>query len=768
METGATPFHGNGTGGGAMNPSAKRKLYGKVLLDGVPEGGVSALAAGDHGDPHSILGAHPARIDGADGIVLRAFHPDAARVEAVVAGGTHDLECLSSRGLFATFLPGAEFPCHVRLRFSFGDGRAWELHDPYSFLPTVGEVDQHLFNEGTHHRLWTCLGAHARTMDGVDGVAFAVWAPSARRVSVVGEFCAWDGRLLPMRQVGASGVFELFVPGVVHGALYKFELKTGEGALRLKTDPLARWMEHPPATASRVVTSTHTWNDAEWIRNRAERDPLCEPMAVYEVQLGSWMRVPEEGDRVLTYREVAPKLAAHAKRFGFTHVELLPIAEHPYAPSWGYQVSGYYAPTARHGSPDDLRYLIDVCHQHDVGVILDWVPAHFPKDDFALRRFDGTALYEHEDPLLGEHPDWGTLIFNYGRNEVRSFLISNALYWLEEFHADGLRVDAVASMLYLDYSRPAGQWRPNRHGGRENIDAIDFLRAVNEAVRTGHPGCVMIAEESTAWPRVTHAVAEGGLGFTLKWNMGWMHDTLAYFARDPIHRRHHHDALTFAMVYEYTERFLMPLSHDEVVHGKRSLLEKMPGDVWQRFANLRLLLAYQYTRPGKKLLFMGTELAPWREWDYAASLDWHLAEDPMRQGFARFLEALGRLYRESPSLWRCDAMPAGFSWLGCDDAENSVVSYWRSDGVTGLLVVLNLTPVPRERYRVGAPLPGRYTAVLNSDDGAFHGGSFPTRIEIETDPIPIHRLPQSLCLDLPPLAALVLAPPHGPASHPLP
>jgi 1,4-alpha-glucan branching enzyme len=721
----------------------------------IPEHDLERLLAGEHHEPHRVLGAHPAD----DGVVVRAFHPDAVAAECLPAEGeAFAMEGLDAGGLFGALLPDRGLPLRYRLRFRFADGSAWERDDPYRFLPTIGDVDLHLFNEGTHRRLWECLGAHPRRVDGVDGVAFAVWAPNARRVSVVGDFCAWDGRLLPMRQMGSSGIFELFVPGIGPGALYKYEIKTREGALRLKTDPFAFAMEPPPGTASRVAASAHEWGDDEWMAQRAGADPTREPLAIYEVHLGSWARVPEEGHRRLTYQEIAPRLVQHARRLGFTHLELLPLAEHPFTGSWGYQVSGYYAPTARYGGPDDLRSFVDYCHRHGIGVILDWVPAHFPRDDFALRRFDGTALYEHEDPRLGEHPDWGTLIFNYGRSEVRNFLVANALYWLREFHVDGLRVDAVASMLYLDYSRQPGDWIPNRYGGRENLEAIEFLRQFNEIARTEAPGCFTVAEESTAWPGVTNAVREGGLGFTFKWNMGWMHDTLEYLKQDPIHRKYHHDQLTFAMLYEHTERFVMPLSHDEVVHGKGSLLHKMPGDRWQQFANLRLLFTYQYTRPGKQLVFMGSELAPDAEWSHEHSLDWHLADDPPRAGLLRFFEDLGRLYRDTPCLWRRDPDPESFSWIDCQDRDNSVVSYLRRDGDELVVVVLNGTPVPREHYRIGAPLAGRYVERFSSDRPQYGGSEFPTPPAVDTEPVPFHGYPQSLRLRLPPLGALVLAP----------
>jgi 1,4-alpha-glucan branching enzyme len=719
------------------------------------------LLRGESSNPHGVLGAHPGMRDGEPGVTVRAMHPDATSVECILSSGEAvPLQPVAgARGTFAAFIPHASVPLRYRLRFHFADGATWERGDPYRFLPTVGELDLHLFNEGTHRRLWEMMGAHARTIDGERGTSFTVWAPNARRVSVVGDFNGWDGRLLPMRSLGASGVWEIFIPGVEPGALYKFEILTREHALRVKTDPYARAMEVPPGTASRVVSpDEYRWGDAAWMEERARRDAAREPMAIYELHMGSWARVPEEGGRSLTYREIAPRLVEHVKRLGFTHVELLSIMEHPFAGSWGYQVTGYYAPTARYGTPDDFRFFVDYCHQAGIGVILDWVPAHFPKDDFALRRFDGTALFEHEDPRLGEHPDWGTLIFNYGRAEVRNFLLANALYWLLEFHVDGLRVDAVASMLYLDYSRKAGEWLRNRYGGRENLEAMDFLRMMNEQTHQEAPGCITVAEESTAWPGVTTPVADGGLGFSFKWNMGWMHDTLQYFSLDPVYRSHHQGQLTFAMIYEYSERFIMPLSHDEVVHLKRSLLDKMPGDIWQKLANLRLLLSYMYTRPGKKLLFMGSELAPWNEWNHDSSIDWHLRDDPQHAAFERFVGCLGALYLEHPAFWRMDHEPDGFQWIDAADAQNSVVSYVRRGGGEQLVVALNLTPIPREHYRIGAPRAGDYTRIFSSDDPRFGGSGLTGTELVRADSSPFHGYPQSLELTLPPLGALVLAP----------
>ncbi|CAN5898949.1 1,4-alpha-glucan branching protein GlgB [soil metagenome] len=715
---------------------------------------LAQLAAGRHSDPHRLLGSHPVK----GGVVVRAFHPEAVSGECVLEGGPDvPMTSLGQPGMFGAFLQERQLPLRHRLRFRFPGGGAWEQDDPYRFLPSIGELDIHLISEGTHRCLWEVLGAHPRQLDGVDGVAFAVWAPNAQGVSVLGDFCRWDDRRLPMRRLGTSGVYELFVPGVSAGALYKYRIVGPGGELRLKADPFAQAMELPPGTASRVAASSYQWGDAAWMAARRDRDLRRSPMAIYEVHLGSWARVIEEGNRPLTYREIAPRLIEHVTRLGYSHIEFMPLAEHPFTGSWGYQVSAYFAPTARYGTPDDLRYLIDACHGAGIGVIMDWVPAHFPKDDFALRRFDGTALYEHEDPRRGEHPEWGTLIFNYGRREVRNFLVANALYWLEEFHVDGLRVDAVASMLYLDYSRAEGQWVPNRYGCREDLEAVEFLKQLNSTLAEEHPGSFTVAEESTSWPRVTGPVAEGGLGFTFKWNMGWMHDTLDYFALDPIHRRYHHQLLTFSMMYEYSEHFIMPLSHDEVVHGKGTLLAKMPGDEWQQFANLRALYAYQYTRPGKPLLFMGGELGARREWNHDASLDWHLEREPLHGGLSRFLADLGATYRARPELWRPDPDPSGFSWLEPDDSDHSVYSYFRRDGDRILLVLLNLTPVPRHEYRSGAPLAGRYSMVLNSDDPRYGGGGFGLISELQAESLAWQQQPASFRVGLPPLGAVLLA-----------
>jgi 1,4-alpha-glucan branching enzyme len=638
------------------------------------------------------------------------------------------------------------------------------LQDPYRFLPTIGDVDLHLFGQGTHRRLWEALGARVTTVDGVAGTAFAVWAPAARAVRVVGDWNGWNGRTHPMRSVGASGVWELFVPQVGHGARYKYEVVGADGRLRLKADPFARWSEEPPSTASVVFASSHEWTDGDWMAARARRDTSAsQRLSVYEVHLGSWARSPDHPDRWLGWDDLAPRLADHVVDLGFSHVELLPPMEHPFGGSWGYQVSGYYAPTARFGDPDGFRRFVDHLHQRGIGVLIDWVPAHFPKDDFALARFDGTSLYEHADPRQGEHPDWGTLVFNYGRNEVRNFLVANALYWLQEFHVDGLRVDAVASMLYLDYSREAGEWVPNRHGGRENLEAIDFLRDLNMVVHAESPGVLMVAEESTAFPGVSHPVYAGGLGFTHKWNMGWMHDTLAYLEREPVHRRFHHHELTFGLVYAWTERFVLPLSHDEVVHLKGSLLDKMPGDDWQQFASLRALYAWMWSHPGAQLLFMGAELAQRHEWSHDTSLDWHLLDAPSHAGVRDCLRELNRLEAALPALWRLDHRPEGFAWLEANDAEHSCYSFVRRGdteaGDAPVVVVANLTPVPRYGYRVGVPSGGRWSVVLSTDDARWWGSGLEP-LEggtVEAEDADWHGQPASLRMALPPLSVVWLS-----------
>jgi 1,4-alpha-glucan branching enzyme len=723
------------------------------------------LVRGESMHPHDVLGAHDAEIDGVRGVVVRVFQPLASAVRLMLGERDVPME-RDAHGLYTAFLSDRSLPLRYRLGITGADGIEHEQDDPYRFLPTLGEMDLHLFNEGRHLRLWEKLGAHPCTMDGVEGTAFAVWAPNASRVSVIGSFNAWEGRAHVMRALGGSGVFELFVPGIGAETLYKYEILTRTGTLRVKTDPYAFKLEQSPGFASIVQgRSQYTWHDGSWLAQRGESDPLREPMLVYEVHLGSWMR--GENNRMLTYTEIAPRLAEHVRRLGFTHVELLPVQEHPFGGSWGYQVGGYYAPTSRFGSPDDFRFLVDTLHQAGIGVLLDWVPAHFPKDDWALRRFDGTACYEHEDPRLGDHPEWGTHIFNYARHEVRNFLVANALYWIEEFHIDGLRVDAVASMLYLDYGREAGQWLRNRYGGRENLEAMAFLKQLNHAVQSLYPGVITVAEESTSWPKVTAPIADGGLGFTFKWNMGWMHDTLDYYTIDPFFRKGAHDKLTFAMWYEYSEHFMNPLSHDEVVHLKRSMVEKMPGDMWQKLANLRTLIGYSVTRPGKSLFFMGTEIGTSREWNHDASLEWHLLEDPRRRGLMEYVAAVGALYREQPCLWRADHEPSGYRWIDVADKEQSVYSYARFDGRDHAVVVLNLTPVPRPAYRLGAPERTRYRVVLNSDAPQFGGSDYPVDAHADTEAVPYHGFEQSFTISLPPLSMLVLTPESLPPLRPV-
>jgi 1,4-alpha-glucan branching enzyme len=702
-------------------------------------------------NPHGFLGAHPAK----GGVVVRAYRPAAQRVTV----RPHGVELHETDdGVWEGVVEGADLPLSYELEVAYPDGQTFTLRDPYAFLPTVGELDIHLAAEGRHEQLYERLGAHQREVDGVVGTSFAVWAPSARSVSVVGDFNSWDGRLHPMRSLGASGIWELFVPGVESGTRYKYELRTQDGSLRLKADPVAFATEVPPSNASVVWAPSQRWSDEDWLAERAQSDPLHGAMSIYEVHLGSWRRTLD--GRHLSYRELASELARYVTDLGFTHVELLPVMEHPFSGSWGYQVTGYFAPTARFGTPDDFRAFVDHLHSCGIGVILDWVPAHFPRDDWALARFDGTALYEHDDPRRGAHPDWGTLVFNLGRNEVRNFLLSNALYWLREQHADGLRVDAVASMLYLDYSRNEGEWIPNRFGGREDLDAVQFLKDLNELAYGREPGVISAAEESTAWPGVSRPTYLGGLGFGFKWNMGWMHDTLSYIERDPVYRSFHHHELTFSMVYAWNENFILPLSHDEVVHGKGSLVDKMPGDRWQKLANLRALYAYMWTHPGKKLLFMGGEIAQWREWDAESSIDWHLLEERDHQGVQSLVRDLNRIYRDTPALWEIDFAPDGFRWLEPNDAANNVLAFARlgKDRESPLVVVCNFSPVPRHDYRVGMPRAGRWREVLNTDAPGYGGSGVGNLGAVEAEALPWHDQPFSAELTLPPLGVVWLQP----------
>jgi 1,4-alpha-glucan branching enzyme len=707
-------------------------------------------------DPHRVLGAHAA--DGGGGVVVRAYRPDARAVRIVPANVEAELK--DPAGLWEALLPKETLPLSYELEVQYPDGNTYTLRDPYAFLPTLGEIDLHLIGEGKLEELYGKLGAHVREIDGVSGTAFAVWAPNARSVSVVGDFNSWDGRLHPMRSLGVSGIWELFVPDVAEGTKYKYEIRTHENRLRIKADPVAFATELPPANASVVYRSRHDWSDTEWLEQRVQRDMLKEPMSIYEVHLGSWRRNPVEGNRSLDYLELADELSDYVADLGFTHVELMPIMEHPFAGSWGYQVTGYFAPTSRFGTPDNFRCFVDRLHRNGVGVLLDWVPAHFPRDDWALALFDGTHLYEHADPRRGAHPDWGTLIFNLSRDEVRNFLLANGLYWLKEMHADGLRVDAVASMLYLDYSRKEGEWLPNDFGGRENLEAVEFLKRMNETVYGCETGALTAAEESTAWPGVSRPTYLGGLGFGFKWNMGWMHDTLTYFQKDPVYRRFHHHTLTFSLMYAFSENFILPLSHDEVVHGKRSMLEKMPGDRWQKFANLRSLYAYMWAHPGKKLLFMGGELAEWEEWNYDGSLHWNLLESAEHQGVQSLIRDLNRAYRSQPAMYEVDFDASGFRWLEPNDAANNVLAFARLDarGEKPVVCVLNLSPVPRYDYRVGMPVCCRWRELVNTDSAYYGGSGVGNMGAVEAEAVPWHDQPFSALVTLPPLAAVWLVP----------
>jgi len=718
---------------------------------------LSLILEARHHNPFSWLGLHDQ--DGQS--MLRVFQPYATRISVQTAAGWEEMRRSHDHGLFQwSGKQAPNRPCLLRIE---QDGKTVERHDPYSFPSTISEHDLYLFGEGRLHRAYDMLGAHQVECQGVRGTRFAVWAPNAERVSVIGDFNRWDGRIHPMRAHGSSGVWDIFIPELPAGSLYKFEIRNRQSSqILVKADPYGFSFEVRPGTAARVIAdSSYGWQDGAWLQRRASADWLHQPMHVYELHLGSWKR--GDKNRFLTYRELAEQLVPYVQELGFTHIELMPISEHPLDESWGYQTTGYFGVTSRFGSPDDFRALVDACHQAGIGVILDWVPAHFPKDSWALASFDGTALYEHEDPRLGEHQDWGTLIFNYGRNEVRNFLLANAHYWLNEFHIDGLRVDAVASMLYLDYSRKAGEWLPNKYGGRENLEAIDFMKELNVMVHEDFPGALTIAEESTAWPMISRPVYLGGLGFSMKWNMGWMNDTLAYFKQDPVHRRYHHNQLTFGQLYAYSENFVLPFSHDEVVHGKRSLLDKMPGDGWQKFANLRLLLTYQMTYPGKKLNFMGNEIGQGREWNATASLDWHLLDTHWHQGIKQLTGDLGKLYTGTPALHELDFSHEGFAWIDCHDADQSIISYLRRarDGAC-VLVLLNFTPVPREGYlpregyRIGVPQAGLYKELLNSDAACYGGGNVGNGAGLQSEDKPWMGYPHSIVVTLPPLAGVVL------------
>jgi 1,4-alpha-glucan branching enzyme len=736
------------------------------------------LVLGRNGSPFELLGPHAVLDQDQHGWVIRAFLPGARRawvVPATQATGSHgaalapdavEMRRVHPDGLFSGYLPDAGARPDYLLEAEYADGSHRRGRDPYAFGPLLSDYDLYLFGEGTLYELYHRLGAHPSEVDGVSGVTFAVWAPNARRVSVVGEFNGWDERLLPMR-ARSNGIWELFVPDLPVGTLYKYAVLSWNSGYRvLKADPVAFAAELRPGNASRVADLTgFEWTDQSWLSQRADQTPRKQHISIYEVHAGSWR--PDAGPGAggaVTYRELAHQLVAYVREMGYTHIELMPVAEHPFDGSWGYQVTGYYAPTSRFGTPHDFMYFVNHCHANGIGVLIDWVPAHFPKDEFGLNYFDGSHLYEHADPRQGEHPDWGTLVFNFGRNEVRNFLLANALFWLDVYHLDGVRVDAVASMLYLDYSREAGEWLRNKYGGRENLEAIDFLRRFNELVHGRFPGVMTVAEESTAWPLVSRPTYVGGLGFTFKWNMGWMHDILEYLKHDPVHRRYHHNSLTFSLMYAFSENFVLPFSHDEVVHVKGSMLNKMPGDAWQQFANLRTLYAYMFGHPGKKLMFMGDEFAQWAEWDFAGFLQWTLL-DPTADGalsphaqVRQLVRDLNALARAHGSLHELDAEQAGFEWIDCNDADNSIISFVRysEDRSDALVFVCNFTPVPRSGYRVGMPAAGHYVELLNTDASAYGGSDVRNPGVLWTEPIATHGRDQSLSLTLPPLGTLIL------------
>jgi 1,4-alpha-glucan branching enzyme len=728
---------------------------------------VDALLNARHPEPRSLLGYHefPREDDAPPLCIVRVLEPDAERVEVCWDDGAAPavLQRIHAAGLFEGRVPFRR-PLHpYRLSIRYRDGTETSKRDAYYFAPQLSDFDLYLFGEGNHYSIHYKLGAHPTVLDGLTGTRFAVWAPNAERVSVVGPFNLWDGRKHALQTRGASGIWELFIPDVGPGTAYKFEIRTRSGRTILKADPYGFAMQLRPGNCSVVASlEGHEWQDAAWMQSRAAGNPLTRPINVYELHPGSWRRDYGRTPQFLNWNEIADELIPYVLDLGFTHVELMGVAEHPFDGSWGYQVVGYFAPSARFGTPQDFMRFVDRCHQAGIGVIIDWVPAHFPRDEHGLAEFDGTALYEHSDPRLGEHTDWGTKIFNYGRHEVRNFLVANALYWLDQYHVDGLRVDAVASMLYLDYSRKPGEWVPNRYGGRENLDAIDFLRQLNTAVGHYHPGALMFAEESTAFPGVTQPAHLGGLGFHFKWNMGWMNDTLRYAAHDPVHRRYHHQLITFSFVYAWSEHFVLPISHDEVVHGKGSLLDKMPGDEWQKRANYRLFRAYMTAHPGKKLLFMGTEFGQWREWRDEHSLDWHLLEDPKHSGLQALNRDLNRLYASLPALHAGDADPAGFAWIDLHNADQSVFSFLRRDptdpAAPPLVCIFNATPVPRDDYWVGVPEPGAYVKVLDSDASAYGGSGYAPADRMTADAHPTHGYPFRVRLTLPPLAAVILRP----------
>ncbi|MEC8781915.1 MAG: 1,4-alpha-glucan branching protein GlgB [Planctomycetota bacterium] len=724
---------------------------------------IGQLMSGDQDQPFDLLGPHLIEEQGERAVAVRAYLPDADQAWVVDGepGQSRPMRRIHPSGLFEAICPIHENSdsFQYQLRFDQSNGDSMTLHDPYAYPSMLTDEDFHRLVEGRHLKLYEKLGAQIRTVNGVRGVNFAVWAPNARSVSVIGDFNQWDALRHPMRKHASIGVWELFVPALEPGTRYKYRVNQADGGSVEKADPFAFQAEVPPNTASIVSDlNDFQWQDQAWLDRRAASDYLQEPISIYEVHLGSWRQDEQRLHGWKNYRDLAHELVEYCQQMGFTHLELMPINEHPFTGSWGYQATGYFAATSRYGSPEDFKYFVDYCHQHGIGVILDWVPAHFPKDDHGLRRFDGTALYEHEDPRQGEHPDWGTLIFNYGRNEIKNFLIASALFWMDQYHIDGIRVDAVASMLYLDYSRKEGEWIPNVHGGRENLEAIDFLKEFNETVHREYPGVLTIAEESTAWEGVSRPTYEGGLGFSIKWNMGWMNDSLRYMRNEPIHRQHHHDGLTFSIVYAFTENFMLPLSHDEVVHGKRSLVGQMPGDLWQQFANLRLLYGYMWTHPGKKLLFMGGEIGQWDEWNHNESLQWNLLQWEHHAGLQRLVADLNRLYVEDPALHELDFSKEGFEWVDCLNRDESVLVFLRKPkrGGEPLIVCCNFTPVVRQHYQIGVDLPGHYEEILNSDAGCYAGSNVGNPLGMETEAKPAQDRPHSLRVTLPPLSTVIL------------
>lgn len=716
------------------------------------------IVNGEHSDPHTVLGMHEMEEDGRKAVVVRAFLPDAAGITVIDYANKrkkYPMERLHADGFFEVTIADREEWFRYQLEYTDADGNTWRSYDPYSFSPTLSEFDRHLFGAGTHYEIYEKMGGRLMTHEGARGAAFSVWAPNAKAVSVIGDFNNWDARRSPMRRLGESGIWELFLPAAAEGDKYKFHVTQCDGRVVDKTDPYGVYAEVRPNNASVLYPlKRYKWKDRRWMTARRKYDFRTAPMNIYEVHLGSWKRA--EGDRFLTYTELAEQLIPYVKEMGYTHIEMLPVEEHPFDGSWGYQVTGYYAPTSRYGSPDEFKQFVDACHQNGISVILDWVPAHFPKDDFALACFDGTALYEHQDPRLGEHIQWGTYIFNYGRKEVANFLLANALYWMDIFHIDGLRVDAVASLLRLDFCKEEGQWLPNVYGGSENLEAIEFLKHMNSVIAEREPGALMIAEDSTAWPGVTKKVDEGGLGFSLKWNMGWMNDFLSYIKLDPIYRKYHQNKLTFGMAYHYAENFVLVLSHDEVVHTKSSMIGKMPGDVWQSFANLRLSYGFMMGHPGKKLLFMGGEFAQYSEWSEARSLDWHLLQYADHQEMQAYVKELNHLYAEEPAFWAEDFDPNGFQWIECDDAESSIVSFVRRSEEKELVFLCNFTPVVHRGFSLGVPQEGVYHERLNSDAARFGGSDVINAVPLQSKAEPAGRCPFRVELDVPPLGMVIL------------